>query len=227
MDIPTGRWARVAGPGNISVFRSLTVPGVGFRYTTTDGAEHDINVAPGPGGEFRDPKTGQIFARFVRTAGTLKLLINTATLLRSKDPQLCPVPKPEQHGSRGQEYEDYVKAWFNPGNPTPPGFGYAFRKLRNDNPVTFDDCQRQLGWLAEYKGPGFASHLEKDDGVWLGQRAKMIRQAEDQVEATELAGNRPIYWFFAERSVADKMREDFRKISPLIRVIWFPMKGRR
>jgi hypothetical protein len=225
MDIPTGRWKRIAGPGNISVFQSPTVPGVGFRYTTADGVREDITVAPGPGGEFRDPKTGRVFARLVRTGAALQLLISTATLLRSNGPQLCTNPKEENHGLRGREYEDYVKAYFNRGNPTPSGVGYAFQKLRNENSVTFDDCQKRTGDLAEYKGPGFEKSLIRNDAAWWGQESKMILQAEDQVEADGLAGNRPIYWFFAERSVADHMAGIFQHISPLIHVVWFPMKG--
>jgi hypothetical protein len=222
MDITTGRWVGVAGPGNISVFRSPTVRGVGFRYTTADGVREDITVEPGPDGEFRNPKDGRVFARLVRSGTMLKLLISTATLIRSKDPQLCPEPRKESHGTRGQQYEDYVKAWFNPKNPTPTGFGYAFWKLRTSYPVTFDDCQKQTGFLAEFKGPGFEKHLVKNDPVWWGQQSGMILQAQDQVEASQLAGNRPIYWFFAEKSVADHMAGIFKHISPLIHVIWFP-----
>ncbi len=226
MDIPIGRWVHLAGPGNISIFQSPTVPGVSFRYTTADGVREDITVAPGPNGEFRDPKTGRVFARFVKTAGALKLLISTATLLQSKDPQLCINLKKESHGPLGRAYEDYVKAWFNPGNPTPSGFGYAFRKLRTDLPVVFDDCQKKTGILAEYKGPEYEQHLLKNDPPWWGMQAQMMIQAEDQVEASRLSGNRPIYWFFAEKTVADYMRGIFKVIYPQIHVIYFPMKDR-
>ncbi len=171
MDIPAGRWVSIAGPGDISIFQSPTVPGVSFRYTTADGVREDITVAPGPNGEFRDPKTGRVFARFVKTAGALKLLISTATLLQSKDPQLCINLKKESHGPLGRAYEDYVKAWFNPGNPTPSGFGNAFRKLRTDLPVVFDDCQKKTGILAEYKGPEYEQHLLKNDPPWWGMRS--------------------------------------------------------
>ena len=171
MDTPTGRWVSVAGPGNISIFRSPTVPGVGFRYTTADGVREDINVAPGPTGEFRDPKTGRVFARLVRIGSAVGILVSTATLVRSRAQQLCPNPEEEHHGPRGREYEDYVKMHFNPGNPTPSGFGYEFPKRRNANSVSFDDCQRRTGDLAEYKGPGFEKSLLRNDEAWWGKES--------------------------------------------------------
>jgi hypothetical protein len=172
LNTPRGRRVSVPGPGDISVFQDPTTPGVTFRYTTAEGVQEEINVAPDPGGNFRDPRSGKVFARLVRMGTALKVLINTATLLRSRGAQLCTNPAQENHGLKGREYEDYVKAHFNPGNPTPSGIGYAFPKLRNANPVTFDDCRKRNGDLAEYKGPGFEKSLIRNNAAWWGPRVE-------------------------------------------------------
>jgi hypothetical protein len=220
---PTGRWVRVPGPGNISYFQSPDVPGLLFRYTTADGKEEELRVGPGPGGEYRDPRTGEVFARWVKTGGKVGLLIATDVLLQTKDENgtLCPSPEEEHHGPRGREYEDFVKKVFN-HPPTPSGFGYGFVNPTTGKQVVFDDCQRQSGALAEYKGKKYEEFLldQRHPYMWNNAFNQMIEQAKRQEAARD---GRPIIWFFDSEIVKNFVQSAFEKQFPDIQFVWLPM----
>src|SRR6202034_3792463 len=159
----------------------------------------------GPDHGYRGPD-GRIIARLVKTAGKVALVVSTAALVgpRADEPQVCPAPSPDNGGPLGRRYEDFVKAQFNPGNPTPSGLAYEFFDPREGKFRKIDDCKWQAGLvagrpveagaLAEYKGPGYAEHLLKNDAPWLrGMRGQLFEQALSQVRAA--GGGRSLTWF--------------------------------
>ena len=219
---PRGKWVQVGGPSDLSYFQSPTVPGLEFRYTAADGVQRTWATGPGPGG-YRGPD-GRVIARWVKTGARIGLLVSTAALVGhdAGEPQLCPTTVPDNGGKRGQEYEDFVKARFNPGNPTPTGMAYAFVDPET-GVVKIDDCQHQTGAAAEYKGPGYAEHLLKNDQVWRGMLPGIDQQAAKQERAS---AGRPLIWFVDEKPVADFLRERFQKTHSDILVEYLPMPRR-
>jgi hypothetical protein len=85
--------------------------------------------------------------------------------------------------------------------------------------VYFDDCRQSDGALIDAKNTYL--HLLEEDGLypWKGVEDKMIRQAERQLQAAQ--GKR-IEWYFAEKEVADHMRDVFSKKGLNINVFWLP-----
>jgi hypothetical protein len=85
--------------------------------------------------------------------------------------------------------------------------------------------QQDFGWMAEYRGTTYAALFDRISPDHLQAIKKMVDQATRQVEA---AGNRKLFWFFAEKAAADKMRQVFGKIRKLdsIDVIYQPMEGK-
>jgi len=122
------------------------------------------------------------------------------------DPRLCPKETLDRQGGsekvreRARDYEDQVKRWVNPGNPTWRGYGYAFVDPLTGNDVVFDDCQHRTGIVFEFKGTGIAKHLgNREKYPDKNFIEKAIDQAERQVRASQ---GRPIVWVFAERDAA-------------------------
>jgi hypothetical protein len=217
---------RVPGPGNISYFQSPDVPGLLFRYTTAGGKQQELRAGPGPGGEYRDPKTGKVFARWVKTGGKVGLLIATDVLLQTRDEngRLCPTAEEEHHGTRGREYEDFVKKIFNHLNPTPSGFGYSFIDPKTGKRVVFDDCQHESGALAEYKGETYEEFLLEKPFIWSNVFKEMVDQATRQEAARD---GRPIVWFFNSKAVKEEVEERFKDRFPDIQFVWLPMPRRK
>ena len=219
---PLGRTVKLPGPGNVSVFQVLDEPGLTFHYTTADGVQHECMAAPAAGGVYLGPD-GKVIARWTKIAGGLGLVVSTAALLNDERPKLCPATVPDNHGPLGLAYEAFMKRLFNPGNPTPKDMGYGFYGPAG-NLVKIDDCQQQIGILAEYKGPGYAYHLAKNDPVWRGQLRCMLDQAKRQTEAAQ--GKRLI-WFFSEWSVYQFMQEHYAKTFSGMEFRYFPMPGQK
>jgi hypothetical protein len=219
---PTGKWVKVGGPGSISYFLSPSEPKLTIRYTTANGVPQEWSGAPDPNGNYRGPN-GQVIARLVKTAAKAGIVVSTAALLGNGEegPKLCPAAQPDRGGSLGQAYENFVKAQFNPGNPTPPGFAYKFFDPATGQSPVIDDCQQKSGILAEYKGPGYAKHLLKKDLVWEAMERKMLKQAYSQVQAK---GTRPLIWFVDEKPLADHLEKEFEPLKLPIDVDWLPMK---
>jgi hypothetical protein len=132
----------------------------------------------------------------------------------TKDPDMCPEPGldlPGMIGSRGKRskaYENYMKLFLNPGDPTLPGFGY---QLPNPGAggelVYYDDCHHETGAMAEYKGPGYARLINSLSAEKVAaMAARWIRQATRQIDASE---ERQIVWFFAEQRAFEFASEAF------------------
>ena len=225
---PKGHWVKLGGPGDISYYRNPDSFEFRLKYTTPDGVEHVERAGISPDGEIRTPD-GKIVGRVVKVGDGTAIMVSAAALgIESTDePQLCPAYKPDRYlGPLGKAYEAYMKARFNPLNPTPNGMAYYFYDPKSGKFPAIDDCQQQTGALAEYKGPGFEKHMLKGDIPWGNMRAKIMGQSLAQASA---AGARPITWYFAEKSVADYFRGVFAEPDAgreNIRVEWEPMPGR-
>ncbi len=131
--------------------------------------------------------------------------------------RLCPKESPDRPGRSGtrgetdRNFEDQMKRWVNPGNPTPRGMGYSFFNPLTGNNIIFDDCQQRTGWLFDAKGAGYLALLtNKNRFVADGVRAKLIAQAKNQIAASE---GREIYWCFAEEKAAELAADLFYRNS--------------
>jgi hypothetical protein len=83
----------------------------------------------------------------------------------------------------------------------------------------------EAGALAEYKGPGYAEHLLKNDTPWQrGMRGQLFEQALSQVRAA--GGGRSLTWFVAEKPLADYLTEWFEAMRLPIAVEWLPYPAR-
>jgi hypothetical protein len=147
-------------------------------------------------------------------------IVQTDAATRS-DPKVCPDPGPDKSGFKSPgaiAYQMYVGQVVN-GEPLPPGIG--IRTVRpNGWPVYFDDCNRSDGTLIEAKGFGYSDAMNSGKFYpWNGMYDDMMDQSERQLEA---AKGRPITWYFAEKDVADRMREVFAKERPGIKVEYLP-----
>ena len=224
---PKGQWVEVGGRGDVSYYVNPDEAVLRLKYTTPDNVPHVIAVSPGPGGDYRGPD-GRVIARLVKAGAKTGLIVSTAELVGtdSDEPQVCPAATKDRGGELGADYEDFAKALFNPGNPTPRKMAYDFLNPKTGEYVKIDDCQQQSGALAEYKGPNFEEHFLKNDVPWKGMLSDMLKQSENQLAAK---GNRSLTWFFEEKSVADKMRtlfetEGTERIG--IDVEWLPWPGK-
>ncbi len=223
---PKGKWVEVGGRGDLSYYVNPDEAVLRLKYTTPDGVQHVFAASPDPGGDYRGP-TGNVIARLVKAGAKTGLVVSTAELVGddSDEPKACPAAVKDNGGERGADYEDFAKALFNPANPTPRKMAYAFFNPKTGQYVKIDDCQQQSGALAEYKGPNFEEHYLKNDGPWQGMLSGMLKQSADQLASK---GNRSLTWYFAEKSVADKMRDLFDTEGterPGIDVKWLPWPG--
>jgi len=222
---PKGRWVNVGGPGNISYYQNPDELQIKLKFTTPDGVQHVERAGPGVDGEIRTPD-GRIVGRIVKVGAGTAIMVSAAALgIEPVDePQLCPAYRLDRYqGPLGKQYEAQMKARFNPLAPTPAGMAYYFYDPGSGKFPAIDDCQQLTGALAEYKGPGFEEHMLKNDIPWQGMLTDIMNQSAAQARA---AGDRPITWYFAEKSVADHFREVFAIPGggrENIRVEWVPM----
>jgi hypothetical protein len=222
---PRGQWVHVGGPGDVSYYHNPDELAFLLRYTTPDGVQHTLALSPDPNGDYRGPG-GDIVARAVRSAAKAGVIISTAALVgdQAGKPQLCPAPAADRNlGPLGKAYENYMKSLFNPGHPTPDGMAYYVPNPASGKLPAIDDCQQQTRIFAEYKGPGFEKHMRKKDVVWNGMVSGIEKQSLEQAQATE---NTHLIWYFAEKSVADHFREEFKILDSgreRIGVEWAPM----
>jgi hypothetical protein len=223
---PHGQWIEVGGPGNISYFHNLDEHGYKFRFTPSDGIPRTINASPDPNGDFRGPD-GRLFGRLIKAAGKVGVVISTSELLGqdNEEPKLCPKYTKDRGGEAGAPYEDYAKALYNPGNPTPHKMAYKFYNPATKQWVNIDDCQQKFPALAEYKGPGYSYHFQKKDFIWDNMKKEIIEQSLRQYQSR---GGRPLTWYVEERDVSLEIKQIFKDNDDgreHIGVAWWPWPG--
>lgn len=135
---------------------------------------------------------------------------STAVANRSK-PKLCPAPGPDKPGYKKEKhimYEKYVGIVVN-GDPLPYGFAIRLMNPVEKKYVYFDNCRVINGDMIDAKGPGYSELFHRKSPIpWLGAQAKMLRQSRNQIDAAQ---GRPIEWHFAEREIADSVRDLFAR----------------
>ena len=225
-----GKWVHVGGPNDLSYMRNLDERNIHFRFKDAQGKEREIIVPPSADGAYRDDK-GRVIARWIKAGARVGLAISVSVQPVTQlgdgqpEPRLCPMAEGDRQGGRekDRDYEDYVKRLINPQAPTQRGYGYWMPNPVTGGATVFDDCQKATGILIEAKGTGFAGKITADGQPGEGMIKKMLAQATRQVQASQ---GRPIYWIFAEKATADRMRLEFRNITELksIRVLTIPWR---
>ncbi len=128
------------------------------------------------------------------------------------NPRLCPKDTPDRSGRVGakgekdRDYEDHMKRFVNPENPTPRSFAYMFQAA--DHSAMIDDCKQITGDPWEAKSTGYADMLAKKNLILTKSlNEQFIEQAERQLEATP---GRKLHWCFAEKETADHVEALFK-----------------
>jgi len=180
--------------------------------TTADGLVHSAIGVLGADGGFRDER-GRVIGRLLPNGTVLVLLgaLASAKVSERSEPDLCPAPGPDKSGRNvaiDRDFEDYVKEFVNPGNPTPRGYGY---QLPNPNDagklVFFDDCQHHTGDMQEDKR-GYAEIITngKKDFLKVIIGEKWLGQSKNQLDASV---GRALVWNFSNQIAADYARALF------------------
>ena len=208
-------------PTNRSLDREGPIPGQpGWRYHW-NGAEtalyfgqdgtragpREIRAFPGKDGKFRDTQGHAVGAILPDGRVAIQLSALADALVDKNEPNICPVPTKDRPGSRenNKDYEDFVKRFVNPDNPTPRGLGAGLINPKTGKIVMFDDCQRSTGIMIEAKGAIYAHLLNMQKIIPNWETAgDLITQAKNQVAASQ---GRPIIWFFGSEEAANEARE--------------------
>ena len=211
--------------------RSLILSSLGlFGVRWTDPLEVGLD------GLVRDHR-GQVVGRILANS---VIIIDRASVGPKDDPErygptLCPPPSDEGPGrgvAKDRDYEDYVKKWINPQNPTPRGFSVVLPNPSDHGaPVKFDDRQGETGAMIEAKGTGYEAILQKAHPIVLyghkpgkGVITGLLEQSRRQIQA---CADRAVHWYFAEQAAADRMEKLFDaadKGRERIRIIHLPWK---
>jgi len=188
----------------------------------------------GTDGLFRDAE-GHIIGRYLSGDGVIvdmaaqpgfRMLPGTAAApdaatRNDNQPKLCPDPTPDRPGApKDNRYQRYVSMLVN-GRALPPGIAVSLFNPLSGKDVVFDDCRLSDGTMIEAKGDGYLEMLlnGSDRMPWLGIEAKLVKQANSQLEAAQ---GRPIEWYFKDRPVADFVRKLFSDGGLRITVIYAP-----
>ena len=148
--------------------------------------------------------------------------VESAVVIDRAEPKLCPDPSPDQPGRKmpgAIAYQMYVGMIVN-GEPLPEGLAIAMP--RSTGKLTyFDDCDHKTGILIDAKGFGYSDtdRYWPNSFIWSRRFEELGDQAIRQEEA---ARGRPIHWHFAEKNVADYVRNLFAKTHPTITIIYTP-----
>jgi len=203
-----------------------------IQYKDWDGDWYPLQQKPD--GTLRD-RQGRVIGR-VLPGGNVAMDLPAIAPFQTKnrDRQACPVEIPDKFGqgpnSIARDYEDQVKRYINPEDPTPRGMGYALINLMTGRPVIYDDCQHRSGDMVEAKGPNFTKMLQnaKRWGFADSVDRKLLDQAQRQVQAASAPQVRRVRWFFADQEAADHARDLFINNGLLrIEVYVLPYVGRR
>lgn len=246
---PTGSWpvkGRLPGRPDLEFEWSLDEGRLTLRRAVDGGDEAFVEAHLDHEGIFRDP-SGRPLARLVD--GHLIVDLQAATIDelgsaaeeagsggRKDEPKLCPRPMPDKKGRNGDEknaqykkdldYEDQIKALVNPDNPTPRAFGVQLpNPAAGGKLVFYDDCQRKLVIMFEYKGTGYEILLRRPGYFMRRVLAETwLDQATRQIDASD---GRPVVWVFAEKSAEEFAKKIFQNDEKLQRIgtVWIPAEA--
>jgi hypothetical protein len=151
------------------------------------------------------------------SAGAIRVVVGagavsaSVVLMAQAGPPASWPPPPEGPGQWTQEKEHMspeAQRYQSQLTGTPAGWVYRIRtgpSTSRKEGVDFDGFKD--GVLLEAKGPGYRKLLEKMYGKpWFRCIDKMLDQAQRQLSA---AKGSPVQWHFAEREVADLVRQAF------------------
>jgi hypothetical protein len=164
-----------------------------------------------------------------RKLGDSVVLLDPDTLpgagARSDDgqPKLCPDPREDRGGQKNEKDIQYQMQISGLGR------GLAVRLPSNttdpdrDPYVYFDGCRESDDTMLEAKSTGYLDMMQNKPFFWEEFIVpKMLKQARNQFAA---AAGRSIEWHFAEKEVADYMREQFTNDRLPITVIYTPPRS--
>ena len=164
-----------------------------------------------------------------RKLGDSVVLLDPDTLpgagARSDDgqPKLCPDPREDRGGQKNEKDIQYQMQISGLGR------GLAVRLPSNttdpdrDPYVYFDSCRESDDTMLEAKSTGYLDMMQNKPFFWEEFIVpKMLKQARNQFAA---AAGRSIEWHFAEKEVADYMREQFTNDRLPITVIYTPPRS--
>jgi hypothetical protein len=167
----------------------------------------------GADGGFRDDR-GRVIGRLLPNGTVLVLLAALVAVKTAEksEPEECPAPgkdKPGRNVEIDRDFEDHVKEFNNPGNPTARGYGYQLPNPKDGGKlVYFDDCQYHTGDAHEIKR-GYddiittkSKKFIKDniDDDWLDQSRRQLNASV----------GRHLVWDFSNQIAADHARDLFK-----------------
>jgi len=182
--------------------------------TSADGVHNTAIGVLGEDGGFRDDR-GRIIGRLLPN-GTVLILLGALVAVKAAEkvePDFCPKPGPDKPGrdvAIDRDFEDYVKEFVNPGNPTPRGYGYQLPNPENGGKLVFlDDCQHHTGDMHEIKrGYDEITTNPKKGFIRNNIDKQWIEQSGSQLNATK---GHALVWDFSNQIAADHARELFIK----------------
>jgi hypothetical protein len=226
----------VPSPNNIRVEGDVAdIPGLRYSWngdeltlhlTYDHAGEQRTFAAYLDGDEFRD-EDGRVIGHVIGgNKVAIDLFAVLPDLVKSDEPRLCPAYAPDVPGSdrglqyeedRARQYEDFLKKLINPDAPTPSGYVYYLPNPKNGEPVSYDDCQKKITILFEYKSDYgnllmFPSYAVED---FLDQSARQIAAS----------GGRPVVWIFADKEDAlrtQKLFEETKEGRQYITIVHVP-----
>jgi hypothetical protein len=229
----------VPSPNNIRVEGDVAdIPGLRYSWngdeltlhlTYDHAGEQRTFAAYLDGDEFRD-EDGRVIGHVIGgNKVAIDLFAVLPDLVKSDEPRLCPAYAPDVPGSdrglqyeedRARQYEDFFKKLINPDAPTPSGYVYYLPNPKNGEPVSYDDCQKKITILFEYKSDYgnllmFPSYAVED---FLDQSARQIAAS----------GGRPVVWIFADKEDAlrtQKLFEETKEGRQYITIVYVPWTG--
>jgi hypothetical protein len=228
--VPMGSRAEgdVTGIKGLSYRWNQDEPYMVLTYKGPDGVERRAGAELSDGDVFRN-RRGQIVGR-VLANGVIALDIEAAIKTFKNDkPNLCPAQAPDKPGQSEKydqkHFEDYVKRFINPDNPTPRGIAYYMRNpSANGDLVSYDDCQHDTGAFVEVKGPRFGAFVKNDEMRFEGIKGDWLDQSLRQIQASD---GHPVDWVFAEpiaAQYAQKIFQDKKQGREKITVLVLPWK---
>jgi hypothetical protein len=140
-------------------------------------------------------------------------------------PKLCPDPGDDRKGRKSDKDLDYQTQISGLKRGLAVRLPSRSDDPRRDDYVYFDGCRESDGTMLEAKGTGYLAMMRKSPSFWDDKIMEdFYEQADHQVTA---AAGRKIEWHFAEKEVADYVRDKFAKRFPITVIYTPPLSGSR